>query len=172
MTRHRVRLEGPKRYEITVTGHDTYAVVNEQGGPRFTSPATKRGPKVYAFADGDRLIYVGQTSQRMAGRMRLGFKADGTTGYYGYRWRHSVRLVGCYVWSLHAVTGAEALHALECIESEIVFSYRQKFGQWPLFQTEIHFHQSTPDHRKLAEEILGHFPGVRPGALAVSETRR
>jgi hypothetical protein len=154
-----MRLEGPKKFNITVTGHDTYAVVNEVGGTTFTAPATQRGPKLYVFADHETLIYVGQTVQGMAARMRLGFKADGTAGYYGYRWRHSVHLVGCFVWWLHGVTAAEELLTLESIESEVVFAYRRKFDQWPLFQTEIHFHHSTAEHRRLAESILAAFPG-------------
>lgn len=91
--------------------------------------------------------------------MRLGFLADGTGGHHGYKWRHALKAAQCHVWYLQDVPELEEVRALECIESEVVFKYRQKFDQWPIFQTEIHFHESESGHRKLANEILGKFGG-------------
>jgi hypothetical protein len=154
-----MRLRAPNVFEITVAALDTYAVVNELGGNTFISPATARWPKLYVFADGKKLLYIGQTVQSMSARMRLGFQADGTGGYYGYRWRHTLRVAQCHVWCLDDVPEEEESHALECIESEVVFGYRAKFNQWPIFQTEIHFHASTDEHRALAHQILDRFSG-------------
>ena len=154
-----MRIEGPTIFAVTVTALDTYAVLNERGGDTFIAPATKRCPKLYAFADGSKLLYIGQTVQSMGARMRMGFKADGTGGYHGYSWRHGVKAAQCHVWVLKDVREDEEVHALECIESEVVFAYRRKFEQWPIFQTEIHFHQSTKAHRDIAHEILERFSG-------------
>ena len=46
---------------------------------------------------------------------------------------------------------------IETVEAEVVYLIRSA-GQWPEFQTEIHFHPSTPVHRKVAEEIMQHYP--------------
>ncbi len=159
-----MHLQGPAVFTISVTALDAYAVVNESGGPTFVAPATTRCPKLYVFADGDKLLYVGQTVQSMSARMRMGFKADGSGGYYGYRWRHSLNVAQCHVWFLQGVPEEEEVRALECIESEVVFAYRQQFDQWPIFQTEIHFHESKPEHRALAQDILRRFArGGRSG---------
>ena len=157
-----MQLQGPTVFEITVTALDSYAVVNERGGNTFVAPATVRCPKLYVFADGEKLLYIGQTVQSMNARMRLGFRADGTGGYYGYRWRHTLEVAQCHVWCLVGVPPEEEAHALECIEAEVVFGYRLKFDQWPIFQTEIHFHESNSEHRALAQEILGRFGGAAP----------
>ena len=154
-----MRLQGPDIFAITVNALDSYAVVNDRGGSTFVAPATTRCPKLYVFADGERLLYIGQTVQSMSARMRLGFLADGTGGYHGYKWRHTLKAAQCHVWYLHDVPEVEEVRALECIESEVVFMYRQKFDQWPIFQTEVHFHQSESEHRGLATEILGKFGG-------------
>ena len=43
------------------------------------------------------------------------------------------------------------------MEAEVVFLIRQLSGQWPPFQTEIHFHPSTEDHREAARAVLEHY---------------
>ena len=41
---------------------------------------------------------------------------------------------------------------IETVEAEVVLLIQQRDGQWPKYQSEIHFHQSQPTHRKRAEE--------------------
>jgi len=151
-----MRLVGPYRYTVTVQngGHE---VLNDKGRNNFVSPVTIRCPKLYVFAAENLPVYVGQTVQGMAARMRLGFLADGSSGYYGYRWRHELPSVQLLVWCLEDVAEGDELVALECIESEIVFAYRLKYDQWPKYQTEIHFHQTTAGHRTLAAQVFGFF---------------
>lgn len=45
---------------------------------------------------------------------------------------------------------------IETAEAEVVFLIRSA-GQWPAFQTEIHFHPSTDIHRKVAADIMRHY---------------
>lgn len=45
---------------------------------------------------------------------------------------------------------------VETIEAEIVFMIRE-MGQWPLYQTEIHFHPSNSDHRDIAKAIVSRY---------------
>ena len=93
----------------------------------------------------------------MSARMRLGFKADGTGGYWGYSWRKTLSKATLHIWCLEGATEEEELKALECIESEVIFSYRLTHNQWPKYQTEIHFHESTGEHRNLASAIIQSF---------------
>src|SRR5712692_5507731 len=129
-----MNLQGPHTYEISVKGEDGYSLVGPNGVANFVSPVTKRGPKLYVFSDNGRLIYIGQTVQGMSARMRLGFKADGTGGYWGYSWRKTLQKASLHIWCLEGAPEEEELDALECIESEVVFLYRQTFAQWPTYQ--------------------------------------
>ena len=42
------------------------------------------------------------------------------------------------------------------VEAEVVFLIRSA-GQWPLHQTEIHFHPSTQIHRDAAASVMAHY---------------
>jgi hypothetical protein len=149
-----MKLLGPFNYEVSVKGENGYTIVCPKGTSHFHAPVTKRKPKLYVFSDHGRLLYIGQTIQGMSARMRLGFKADGASGYWGYAWRKSLPKVSLHIWCLEGVNDGDALKDLECIESEVIFLYRSVHRQWPKYQTEIHFHESTPDHRTLASEIF------------------
>jgi hypothetical protein len=45
---------------------------------------------------------------------------------------------------------------IETVEAEVVYLIRSA-GQWPKFQTEIHFYPSTPHHRKMAAKIMARY---------------
>ncbi len=155
-----MQLKGPNIYEVYVNGEDTYSIVGPGGVKNFVAPVSTRGPKIYAFSDNRKLIYIGQTVQGMSARMRLGFKADGTGGYWGYLWRKELKKATLHVWCLEGTAEDEELYALECIESEVVYLYRKTYGQWPKYQNEIHFHESTDGHRKHASLIFQVFNNV------------
>lgn len=152
-----MKLKGPYTYQVSVDGGDSYSVLSAMGKRTFLAPVTTRGPKLYVFSHGRSLIYIGQTVQGMSARMRLGFKADGTGGYWGYRWRKELAEASLHIWVLDGCDEDEEFYALECIESEVVYLYRSEFNQWPKFQTEIHFHESEETHRALAREIFNRF---------------
>lgn len=149
-----MKLQGSYKYEISVHGQDSYSVLGPDQVKNFVTPVTKRGPKLYVFSDGGKLIYIGQTIQSMSARMRLGFKADGTGGYWGYGWRNALTKTTLHIWCLEGASEEEERETLECIESEVVYSYRSTHNQWPKYQTEIHFHESTEEHRNLANAII------------------
>jgi phospholipase/lecithinase/hemolysin len=57
---------------------------------------------------------------------------------------------------------------IETVEAEVVFLIRCA-GQWPQYQTEIHFHPSTAVHRDIAASIIARYalrpnPAVNPDA--------
>jgi hypothetical protein len=151
-----MRLSNPNKYKIYVK-NNWYEVRNDKDTYTFISPDTIRCPKVYVFAVDEQPVYIGQTVQSMAARIGLGFRADGSSGYYGYRWRHELSSVRLLVWRLEEVTEEDELHELECIESETVLAYRQTYNQWPKYQTEIHFHQTSGEHRALAIQVFNTF---------------
>jgi hypothetical protein len=100
-------------------------------------------------------IYVGQTMQSIAARLRMGFTAKGNAGYHGYAWRRKYKRVDLDIWILKGAK-KKKLH-LETIEGEVVYLIRHHLGQWPAWQTEIHFHRSTDKHRELASKIYQAF---------------
>jgi hypothetical protein len=151
-----MELRGPYRYRVAVRcgGYD---VTNEIGGATFLAPVTQPGPKLYTFSVDGRLIYIGQTTQDMATRMRLGFRAEGAHGYYGYGWRRALAKADLHVWCLDQIAEQKECPSLECIEAEVVLLCRNVYGQWPSYQTEIHFHESTQEHRDLARRVFALF---------------
>jgi len=101
-------------------------------------------------------IYVGVTVQKMRTRLRLGFTATGASGYHGYAWRKSFKDAVLDVWCPTLPSGLITPVDAETIEAEIVFLIRQS-GQWPMYQTEIHFHESHVEHRRIAAEIVSYY---------------
>ena len=154
-----MNLQGPYVYQVSVNGEDGYSVLGENGVSHFVSPVTKRGPKLYVFSNEGELIYIGQTVQGMSARIRLGFKANGASGYWGYHWRRTLPRATLHVWCVENINEEDELQALECIEAEVVFMYRSINNQWPKYQTEIHFHESTEEHRQHASTIFREFGG-------------
>jgi hypothetical protein len=78
--------------------------------------------------------------------------AKGGSGYYGYVWRRAQSLAVLDVWChMDAIDRRE--RDIETVEAEVVYLIRAA-GQWPAFQTEIHFYPSAPRHREVAAEIM------------------
>jgi hypothetical protein len=48
---------------------------------------------------------------------------------------------------------------IETVETEVVFLIRAA-GQWPLHQTEIHFHPSKQMHRDVAASVMARYQKV------------
>jgi hypothetical protein len=149
-----MELERTERYKLHL-GTDSYSVVGPKAQVTFVAPATLRLPKLYVASRHGVPIYVGITSQSMAARLRSGLKANGNHGYHGYRMRGQ-RDLDLDLWYLDGANPQAARNELECIEAEVVYLSRQRFEQWPEFQTEIHFHASKRFHRDAAARILKH----------------
>jgi hypothetical protein len=157
-----MKLTGPARYRVSILPSSEgrpFEITDDNGKPNFTAPATSSFPKLYIVtARGEAApIYVGITRQSIRTRLRLGWTAKGQSGYYGYRWRRDHKEVALDVWCDTDPEEQKSLLDVETIEAEIVFLIRQKRGQWPSHQTEIHFHPSRPYHRKAAEAIVNRY---------------
>ena len=126
-----------------------------RGTSRFSGIANSNKPKLYIASFDEKPFYVGWTKQRMKSRLDYGWKATGRGGYYGYKWRHQGETAYLDIWWDDDDPQRKGLN-IETIEAEVVFLIRQA-GQWPAFQTEIHFHPSSAEHRHAAAEILSRY---------------
>jgi hypothetical protein len=150
-----MRISGPERYKLTFDAVG-FHVTCERNTPRFSGIATSKKPKLYIASVDDIPFYVGVTKQSLRNRLRFGWNANGEGGYYGYAWRHAMTTAFLDVWCHEDAPAVKPLLDLETIEAEVVFLIRSA-GQWPLYQTEIHFHPSSPEHREIAARIMGRY---------------
>jgi len=115
----------------------------------FKKPVTDTGvPKLYVVKYQSKVIYVGLTSQGIRTRLRYGLKAKGKHGYHGYQWKN-LSEVDLLVWCFPE----EPFERIESIEAELVYLVRNHTGQWPEYQTEIHFHKVSEEEKKVAKSI-------------------
>ena len=155
-----MRFEGPFRYRVAIfppADLRLFEITDTNGKTKLSGEATSSLPKLYVVTVDEAPIYVGMTRQSIRSRLRFGWTAKGKSGYYGYQWRHVYQEVALDLWCNVDPPLQNPMLDVETIEAEIVFLIRQK-GQWPLYQTEIHFHPSSPDHRRIAEAIARRYP--------------
>ena len=125
--------------------------VNGQQTSHFIPPDTKPGiQKLYIIKDSEHICYVGITSQSMSSRLRIGFNDDGHYGYHGYKWKDKLDEAELLIWSFPD----KSKDFVEAIEGELVYYIRKETGNWPKYQMEIHFHESSEEERQLARSIL------------------
>lgn len=149
-----MKLSGPVRYKLTFDS-TSFTVCCPQGTPNFSGIATIKLPKLYIASVDNQPIYVGITRQSIRTRLRMGWNATGESGYHGYAWRRHHTGANLDIWChVDAVKLPDRSidYDLETVEAEVVHLIRCA-GQWPLFQTEIHFHPSNDEHRRVAAEI-------------------
>lgn len=139
------------RYRLTFDA-TRFSILCPRGTDRFSGMATSPLPKLYVVSVAEHPIYVGITKQSLRKRLRLGWAAAGKGGYYGYAWRHGRTEANLDVWCQTDPPDENPCLDIETIEAEVVFLIR-KSGQWPAFQTEIHFHPSNDEHRTVAQRI-------------------
>ncbi len=166
----------PIRYRITFNPKK----ITSREGPKgekngFVSPASNEGPKLYIISAEEIPVYVGATKRPMGERMRTGFQSDGRNGYRGYLWRHYLSLAAVDIWQLEleekdfaelkedpTVKKAKENNnqkrieeiIIETVEAEVVLLIQQRYGQWPKYQSEIHFRQSQETHREIARKVV------------------
>jgi len=154
-----MKLVGPERYEMTLT-RKRFTISTPSGVQELSSRAQARRPKLYVVARGRRPVYVGITNQPIRARLRLGWSADGSHGYYGYAFRRHLKAASVFIWFHPRVAGKKAIRELETIEAEVAYIVRKQ-GQWPAFQTEIHFYPSRAAHRRAARAVVAEIKNAR-----------
>jgi hypothetical protein len=156
-----VRLSGPYEYELTLSPQ-TFTVVAPDGSTKFTGAMVSHQPKLYVVSVDQKPIYVGITRQPIRSRLRYGWNATGRGGYYGYARRSEYPGAHLDVWCDDEPDVDRSLLDLETVEAEVVYLIRAA-GQWPRWQTEIHFHQSAQEHREAATRILAKYQPAATG---------
>jgi hypothetical protein len=156
-----MKITGPERYRLTFDAK-AFAVTCQNGTPKFSGIATSKKPKLYVFASIDEIpIYVGITKQPIRKRLNLGWNAKGETGYYGYAFRHDLTEANLDIWCHEDALVENASSDIETVEAEVVFLIRCS-GQWPRYQTEIHFHPSKAIHKDVAASIMQRYQTQLP----------
>lgn len=145
-------LIGPERYKLTFDAH-SFAVTCPRGSAKLSGLATSALPKLYIVSVEGELIYVGITKQSVRNRLRFGWNAGGANGYYGYALRRAFTEAYLDIWGHRDAPSENPCLDIETVEAEVVFLIRCA-GEWPQFQTEIHFHPSSAEHRRVAAEIV------------------
>ncbi len=117
----------------------------------FVAPESKSGiQKLYVVKDGSDICYVGITSQSMSSRLRGGLVDNGHFGYHGYKWKNKLKKAELLIWTFPAKTR----DSVEAIEAELVYYIREKTGNWPKYQMEIHFHRASEAEKQISKSIL------------------
>ncbi len=154
-----MKLLGPERYELKFNAR-TFRVYSTSGDKKLSHQVQTRRPKLYVVARRRRPVYVGITNQPIRSRLRLGWSAKGQSGYYGYAWRHHLKAATLFVWFHPRSRGKAAIRDLETVEAEVAYLVRKR-GQWPAFQTEIHFYPSRAAHRRAAKSVVARVQRAR-----------
>jgi hypothetical protein len=145
-----MRVSVPERYKLTFSAEALTEPL------RFSGIACSKKPKLYVVSVNEEPIYVGITKRRIQARLADGWSAKGNHGYYGYAWRHDFLEANLDVWCHEDAPAENAVLDMETVEAEVVFLIRRA-GQWPRYQTEIHFHPSEEVHRQVAASIAGRY---------------
>jgi len=164
-----MRISDPERYKLSFDSQ-SFVVQCQEGTPQFSGIATSKKPKLYIVSVEEKPIYVGVTKQSIRNRLRFGWKANGESGYYGYAWRHHLKKANIDIWCHEDAPEENPSLDIETVEAEVVFLIRSA-GQWPLHQTEIHFHPSTQAHRDIAASIMARY-ALRPNRAVNTDAAR
>ena len=116
-----------------------------------------RQPKIYLVRSEDSFLYVGYASQSIKTRLGQGFRANGERGYHGYKWKNleEVELIVFVFPILDSISKSESRKYFEAIEAELVYKIRTHTGGWPIYQSEIHFNNtSRSEVLEIAEEMF------------------
>ncbi len=150
-----MQIERLGRYKLSFD-NKRFTVQCPLGTDKFSGLATSDLPKLYVVSSNNQPVYVGITKQSIRNRLRFGWSATGKNGYHGYAWRSEMSEAVLDIWCHRDPPVEQACLDIETIEAEVVYLIRRA-GQWPLFQTEIHFHASSEEHRLWASTILETF---------------
>lgn len=146
---------------ITETTCAFYDLFTGQFVANFEAPlSSNKHQKLYVVTQGNDFLYVGATSSSIKLRLNQGFKANGKGGYHGYKWKHNRDEMEMHIVCFPKDNNSKL--EVEAIEAELVFLIRQRTGNWPLYQNEIHFNNTNPKAIELASQIYEHILNPSP----------
>ncbi|MBI2512123.1 MAG: hypothetical protein HYV96_09090 [Opitutae bacterium] len=143
------------RFSYQIISTEPLRVRDIAGEEKFTGMVAQHCSKVYVVSDRGRIVYVGSSKQPLRNRLYGALRSKGQSGYFGYAWKKSTAALTLDVWVLDGVRVEKGKRCVtaETVEAEVVFLIRERDGNWPKHQTEIHFHPSEPRHREIAATI-------------------
>lgn len=177
-------LSNPQRWRLRIRP-DGYELLEHR---TFSGYSSSRLPKIYVFSDGNVPVYVGIAKRPISQRLRYGFAAAGKHGYHGYALRRpeAIREYGgelsLTIWvqsdPVPEMKGGKpiqnadgslrwSLEDMKKVEAEVVYLIRHRTGEWPRYQTEIHFSAPETAHRKAAGSVLTHLFIEESASLAL-----
>lgn len=155
-----------ERYEISLS-YKADEKRHVEYSPIRGKATAAEGHKLYLVSDGDRILYVGETSMSIKSRFgmslnrynqwKLSGKAEG--GYKGYKWLNPELNAAQHLHVFVAIFNEHEKHhddLIEAVEGELVLLIRNRSGQWPEYQNEIHFH-NVEGATKIAKHVLTKF---------------
>lgn len=166
-----LRIGCPFVYRLVIYGDEVRSIKEKwigQNRCNFTNPVSlNKTPKLYVIRkiDGKKeILYVGYADQGIGDRMRYGLNPKHQKTYHGYGWMHEGE-VELLVWVFQSLKpdipeneGFNKLlkRTVECVEAEVVYHIRETTGDWPKFQTEIHFgNVNREEVMRVREDISG-----------------
>jgi len=135
------------KLKITETGDKVKFSLDKSIGKAFKKD---RG-KIYIISKGKKVVYVGETKRSIIKRLNDSRNAIYRHQFFTDRNKDTELIVSIAVFAEEYNDSHKEI--LEAIEGEIVYLIRNNSGSWPMFQNEIHFH-NTPGAEKLAKYIL------------------
>ncbi|TKJ92948.1 hypothetical protein PaeCFBP13512_06265 [Paenibacillus sp. CFBP13512] len=157
-----------KTLEFQLQENDRYAIKNqgilskELFGKRNKNSWVQGEGVVYVLLDSDtkEYIYVGECSSN---RSPLATINSGLNRLYSYGFKGKTHSVDAHFFTFGPMTNYKILedqpkdkqikYLTETIEAEIVYHIREKTGNWPKFQNEIHFRNDLKNDMKIQQQI-------------------
>ena len=139
------------KYRIQITDSKVRCIeANGEPAHQFLVPDVSDSlSKLYVVKNDRDIYYVGITITDIRKRLRGGFLAKGEHGYYGYKWKDQ-ETVEMLVWCFPDLVKEQ----VESIEGELVYLIRDRTGNWPKYQMEIHFHPDATNEEKRIAELI------------------
>ncbi|WP_439554047.1 hypothetical protein [Flavobacterium macrobrachii] len=152
-------------YKLKITDNDNLSC-SIKLEPNSGLALIKEKRKLYIVYHGNEILYVGEAHTSIKTRFQRGCtsfnhyiingKARG--GYKGYKWLDKIEnpqrnLTVSVITFPQKYDDKENRKFIEAIEGELVYLIRNKTGNWPKFQNEIHFSNSD-EAKEMAVEIL------------------
>lgn len=149
-----MKLPKSHRHKLTLSNQKIEQWVEIESGKilsKLGKPLTSALYKLYVLysTKTNQILYVGTTKMSLKSRLNSGLKANGESGYHGYKWKDEHQ-VNISVWAFPNLDKTQ----IENIEAELAFTVRLETGKWPIHQNEIHFNNSFQKiGNMLAKEI-------------------
>jgi hypothetical protein len=160
------------KFTLTLAGTSNHRYISDRkrGGKSFLNfdgTLASRKPKLYIVQHEASIVYIGFTVDLFSSRLRNGLapgKYDKNEkpmggnihGYHGYKWK-MFNQVDIMVWTFKNFDipiSESAKLMFENIEAEMVHFFKNQTGNWPKYQSEIHFYSKINKQNPLRSKDM------------------